>query len=130
EQNKPVFIDFTGHGCVNCRNVENAVWVDKQVRDKFANDFVVVALYVDDKNIQLEKEEQILDKEGDPITTLGGKNMYIQNTIYKENSQPCYFIVDYDGTVLAGPTYYEKNVDRYIKFLDSGIEAFKKKHSK
>ena len=126
--NKPVFIDFTGHGCVNCRNVENAVWIDPQVRKMFAEEFVVVALYVDDKNIKLPEGQQITDQDGDPITTLGGKNMFIQNTIYKENSQPCYFIVDNDGSVLAGPTYYEKDVNRYMEFLKSGIIAYQEKH--
>lgn len=126
--NKPVFIDFTGHGCVNCRNVENAVWIDPQVRKMFAEEFVVVALYVDDKNIKLPEGQQIKDQDGDPITTLGGKNMFIQNTIYKENSQPCYFIVDNDGSVLAGPTYYEKDVNRYMEFLKSGIIAYQEKH--
>lgn len=126
--NKPVFIDFTGHGCVNCRNVENAVWIDPQVRKMFADEFVVVALYVDDKNIKLPEDQQIKDEDGDPITTLGGKNMFIQNTIYKENSQPCYFIIDHDGSVLAGPTYYEKNVDKYMDFLKSGIKAYQEKH--
>ena len=126
--NKPVFIDFTGHGCVNCRNVENAVWIDPQVRKMFAEDFVVVALYVDDKNINLPEDQQLKDQDGDPITTLGAKNMFIQNTIYKENSQPCYFIVDLDGSVLAGPTYYEKNVNRYMDFLKSGIKAYQEKH--
>ena len=127
-QNKPVFIDFTGHGCVNCRKVESAVWIDAKVRNKFANDFVVVALYVDDKNIKLAPEDYILDADGAPITTLGGKNMYIQNTKYKENSQPCYFVVDYDGSVLAGPTYYEMDVNKYLQFLDDGIKAFNEKH--
>ena len=128
QQNKPVFIDFTGHGCVNCRKVENAVWVDAKVRNKFANDFVVVALYVDDKKIKLDAEDYIMDADGDPITTLGGKNMYIQNTKYKENSQPCYFVVDHDGFVLAGPTYYEMDVAKYLQFLDDGIKAFNEKH--
>lgn len=128
EQNKPVFIDFTGHGCVNCRNVENAVWIDPQVRKIFANEFVVVALYVDDKNIELPADQQIKDQDGDPITTLGGKNMFIQNQKYHENSQPCYFIVDTDGSVLAGPTYYELNVNNYIEFLNKGINAYKEKH--
>lgn len=126
--NKPVFIDFTGHGCVNCRNVENAVWIDPQVRKMFAEEFVVVALYVDDKNIKLPEDQQIKDEDGDPITTLGGKNMFIQNTLYKENSQPCYFIVDHDGSVLAGPTYYEKDVNRYMDFLKAGIKAYQEKH--
>lgn len=129
EQNKPLFIDFTGHGCVNCRNVENAVWIDKKVRDKFAENFIVAALYVDDKNIKLAPEDQILDQDGDTITTLGSKNMFIQNTKYKENSQPCYFIVDIDGSVLVGPIHYELNVEKYLEFLDSGIKAFQKKHS-
>lgn len=129
EQNKPLFIDFTGHGCVNCRNVENAVWIDKKVRDKFAENFIVAALYVDDKNIKLATEDQILDLDGEKITTLGSKNMFIQNTKYKENSQPCYFIVDVDGSVLAGPIHYELNVEKYLEFLDSGIKAFKEKHS-
>jgi thiol:disulfide interchange protein DsbD len=129
EQNKPLFIDFTGHGCVNCRNVENAVWIDKKVRDKFAENFIVAALYVDDKNIKLAPEDQILDLDGEKITTLGSKNMFIQNTKYKENSQPCYFIVDVDGSVLAGPIHYELNVEKYLEFLDSGIKAFKEKHS-
>lgn len=128
QMNKPVFIDFTGHGCVNCRNVENAVWIDPQVRKMFADEFVVVALYVDDKNIKLPEDQQIKDEDGDPIMTLGRKNMFIQNTIYKENSQPCYFIVDHDGSVLAGPTYYEKNVDKYMDFLRSGIKAYQEKH--
>lgn len=126
--NKPVFIDFTGHGCVNCRNVENAVWIDPQVRKMFADEFVVVAMYVDDKKIKLSEDQQIKDEDGDPITTLGGKNMYIQNTIYHENSQPCYFIVDHDGSVLAGPTYYELDVNKYIDFLKSGIKAYQEKH--
>lgn len=128
QQNKPVFIDFTGHGCVNCRNVENAVWIDPQVRKLFAEEFVVVALYVDDKNIQLPQDQVFNDKDGDPVTTLGGKNMYIQNTIYKENSQPCYFIIDTDGSVLAGPTYFETDVNKYMDFMKSGIKAYKDKH--
>lgn len=130
KENKPLFIDFTGHGCVNCRNVENAVWIDKRVRDIFAQELVVVALYVDDKRIKLNPEDQITDKDGDLITSLGKKNMYIQNTVYKENSQPCYIIVDHDGSVLAGPTYYELNPDKYIQFLHAGINAFKEKHSR
>ena len=128
KENKPVFIDFTGHGCVNCRNVENAVWIDPQVRKMFAEDFVVVALYVDDKRIELPEEQYLKDNDGDPITTLGGKNMFIQNTIYKENSQPCYFILDTDGSVLAGPTYYETDVNKYMDFLKSGIKAYQEKH--
>jgi thiol:disulfide interchange protein DsbD len=125
-ENKPVFIDFTGHGCTNCRKIENAVWVDKRVRDKFNNDFVLATLYVDDKVIKLSPEDRIKDQDGDPITDLGGKNMFIQNTIYKENSQPCYLIVNTDGKVLTGPIYAEYNTEKYLRFMDAGLEAFKK----
>lgn len=127
-QNKPVFIDFTGHGCTNCRRVESSVWIDSQVRKRFANDFIVLAMYVDDKDIKLEKEDYIVDKSGKTITMLGEKNTFISNEKYRENSQPAYFIVDYDGSVLVGPTYYELNVDKYVQFLDKGIELFKQKH--
>jgi thiol:disulfide interchange protein DsbD len=126
-ENKPIFIDFTGHGCTNCRKVENAVWVDKRVRDKFNNDFILVTLYVDDKIIKLAPEDQLKDADGDPITDLGSKNMFIQNTIYKENSQPCYFVVDADGKTLAGPIYAEYNTEKYLKFMDLGLEAFREK---
>jgi thiol:disulfide interchange protein DsbD len=128
--NRPVFIDFTGHGCVNCRNVESAVWEDPRVRAKFANDFVVVAQYVDDKVIKLAPEDRILDNNGNTITMLGKKAMFYEQNRYKENSQPCYFIVDTDGTVLNGPTYYELNVENYLKFLDEGIKLFREKHGK
>ncbi|MCL2246324.1 MAG: thioredoxin family protein [Lentimicrobiaceae bacterium] len=127
---RPVFIDFTGHGCVNCRNVESAVWEDSRVRAKFAQDFVVVAQYVDDKVIKLDTEDQILDNNGEPISMLGKKAMFYAHNRYKENSQPCYLIVDLDGSVLAGPTYYELNVENYLKFLDEGVRLFKEKHDK
>jgi thiol:disulfide interchange protein DsbD len=125
--NRPVFIDFTGHGCVNCRNVESAVWEDKRVRAKFAQEFVVVAQYVDDKVIKLHSEDQILDNDGEPITMLGKKAMFYEQNRYRENSQPCYIITDTEGNILAGPTYYELNVENYLKFLDEGIRNFKEK---
>lgn len=122
--NKPIFIDFTGHGCVNCRNVENAVWIDKRVRNLLADNFVVLALYVDDKTIRLSPEDRIIDQDGDTIYTLGSKNMFIQNILYKENSQPCYFITDPSGKVLEGPIHYELNIEKYLYFLNSGLAKF------
>ena len=126
--NRPVLIDFTGHGCVNCRKVETAVWVNPRVRTKFTQEFVVVQQYVDDKVAKLNPEDQILDNNGNLITMLGKKAMFYEQNRYKENSQPCYFIVDIDGTVLTGPIYYELNVENYLKFLDEGILLFKEKH--
>ena len=124
-ENKPVFIDFTGHGCVNCRNVENAVWSDPRIRKMFAEKFVVAALYVDDKNIRLAPEERLVDADGDTIHTLGGKNMFIENTLYKEVSQPCYFIISPDEKILAGPVYYELDVEKYLRFLELGVRSEK-----
>ena len=129
KEGKPVFLDFTGHGCTNCRNVENAVWIDPEVRRIFAEELIVCTLYADDKTIELPKDEQgkLKDADGDPITMLGAKNRFIEQTKYHENSQPCYFVVDPDGNILSGPTYYERNVDTYIKFLREGIDKFNKK---
>ena len=129
-ENKPIFIDFTGHGCVNCRNVESAVWKDPRIKKMFAEKLIVTALYVDDKVVVLDPEDQIKDADGEAITKLGKKNMFIQNTIYKQASQPCYFIVDTDGTILVGPLEYELNPDKYLKFLEEGVAAFEKKHAK
>ena len=127
---RPVFIDFTGHGCVNCRNVESAVWEDSRVRTKFAQEFVVVAQYVDDKVIKLKPEDQILDNKGVTITMLGKKAMFYAHNRYKENSQPCYIIADIDGSIITGPIYYELNVESYLKFLDEGVRKFNEKHGK
>lgn len=126
KEGKPVFLDFTGHGCTNCRNVENAVWIDPEVRRIFAEEVIVCTMYADDKVIPLPAEEsgKLKDAEGDPITMLGAKNRYIEQTIYHENSQPCYFIVDPEGNVLSGPTYYERDKDAYIKFLRAGIDKY------
>lgn len=126
KENKPVFLDFTGHGCTNCRNVEAAVWVDKEVRRIFAEEVIVATLYCDDKIIQLPESEQFKNAAGDLVTTLGGKNRHIEQTLYNENSQPCYFVVSPDGKVLSGPTYYERDVEKYLKFLRDGIDEYKK----
>jgi thiol:disulfide interchange protein DsbD len=126
KEGKPVFLDFTGHGCTNCRNVENAVWIDPEVRRIFAEELIVCTMYADDKVIPLPDSEKgkLKDADGDPITMLGAKNRYIEQTFYHENSQPCYFVVDPDGKVLSGPTYYERDKDKYIKFLREGIDKF------
>ena len=129
KEGKPVFLDFTGHGCTNCRNVENAVWIDPEVRRIFAEEVIVCTMYADDKVIPLPDEEKgkLTDANGDPITMLGAKNRYIEQTKYNENSQPCYFVVDPTGNVLSGPTYYERDKDKYIAFLRKGIDAYKGK---
>ena len=125
---KPIFLDFTGHGCTNCRHVEAKVWRDDNIRTKFATEFIVLAMYVDDKVVELLPEDRIKDDKGKEITLLGKKNMYISQHLYNENSQPCYFIIDEDGSILAGPTHYELDVNKYKAFLDEGLKAYQQKH--
>src|SRR5574344_156177 len=124
-QNKPLFLDFTGHGCVNCRKVEQKVLSNNRIQQLLNENFVMCALYIDDKIIELPENLQIKNDKGELLTKLGPKNMFLQNSLFKENSQPCYIIVDpKDGSILAGPTFYETNVDTYETFLKQGIENY------
>ena len=126
-QNKPLFIDFTGHGCVNCREMESNVWSHPEVLRRLRDDFVVVAMYVDDKT-KLPEEEWIVSKyDGKKKKTLGKKNADFQIVNYNVNAQPYYVLLDNEGEDLNEPTSYDLNVDNFIKFLDEGINNFKKK---
>lgn len=120
---KPLFLDFTGHGCVNCRKVEQKVLSDSRIQRLLNEHFVVCALYVDDKVIELPKSLQIVDNQSNAITMLGQKNAYLQTSLFHENSQPCYIVVDAaDGRVLAGPIHYETDPIAFEAFLNAGIE--------
>lgn len=129
ELNKPVFIDFTGHGCTNCREMEARVWSDPEVLKRLKENFVLAALYVDDKTIELPKEEWYTNKKGKEITTLGKKNMDIEIEKFNQNAQPYYVLLDGDGNVLVQPRAYNLDVDAFVKFLDDGVAAFNKKKS-
>ncbi len=127
QQNKPLFIDFTGHGCTNCRKMENQVWSDKRVLKLLKEEFIIVSLYVDDKVVALEKQDYYTDKKGKVITMLGDKNGDIEATKFASNAQPWYQILDAEGNALVEPRGCNLDVDAYIKFLEKGIEEFKKK---
>jgi len=127
ELNKPIFVDFTGHGCTNCREMENRVWSDPQVLKRLRENFVLVALYVDDKTIELPKEEQYTNKAGREIKLLGKKNTEIQINRFKANAQPFYVMLDSEGNLLVPARAYDLNIDAFVKFLDSGVEAYNKK---
>jgi thiol:disulfide interchange protein DsbD len=127
ELKKPVFVDFTGHGCTNCREMENRVWSDPQVLKRLRESFVVVALYVDDKVIEMPKEEWYINKDGREVKLLGKKNTEIQTSKFGTNSQPYYVILDGNGDLLVSPKAYDLNVDSFKQFLDAGNEAYKKK---
>lgn len=119
---KPLFLDFTGHGCVNCRKVEQKVLSDSRIQRLLNERFVVCALYVDDKVVELPENLQTTDAHGEPITLLGQKNMRLQTTLFHENSQPCYIVANpADGSVLAGPTFYETDPTVFEAFLNAGL---------
>ena len=127
ELNKPIFVDFTGHGCTNCREMENRVWSDPTVLKRLRENFVLLALYVDDKVIEMPKEEWYTNKDGREVKLLGKKNSEIQTSKFGTNSQPYYVILDGNGTLLVSPRAYDLNIEAFNQFLDAGVEAFNKK---
>jgi thiol:disulfide interchange protein len=126
-ENKPIFIDFTGHGCVNCREMEANVWSDPEVLKRLRNDFVVVALYVDDKT-ELPKNEQYISKyDGKEKTTIGRKYADYQVANFNVNAQPYYVLLGPDGKKLNEPVAYNLDINLFVKFLDEGKSLFKTK---
>lgn len=130
QQNKPLFIDFTGHGCVNCREMEANVWSDPQVLKKLKEEFIVVALYVDDRK-ELPESEWITSKVDKKVkNTIGKKFADFQIDRFKTNSQPYYVLLDNNGELLRKPSAYDLKVENFIKFLDEGIAEYKKRSTK
>ncbi len=115
---KPVFVDVTGHGCTNCREMEARVWSDPEVLRRLRDGFEIVALYTDDKQT-LPKEEWLVTPAGKTLKTLGSVNSYIARTRFEVNAQPNYLILSPEGKVLAGPRGYNLSIPGFIEFLDS-----------
>ncbi|TWJ03534.1 thiol:disulfide interchange protein DsbD [Mucilaginibacter frigoritolerans] len=133
ELHKPIIIDFTGFNCVNCRKMESNVWSDKQVFDRLQNDYVLLQLVVDDKAELAPSEQFTSAYSGKKITTLGGRWSDLEASRFNSNSQPYYVLLDSDGNMLADksgkqiqPSPANYDVASYLKFLDSGIAAYKK----
>ena len=123
---KPVFVDVTGHGCVNCREMESRVWSDPAVLSMLKNDFVVVALYTDDKQ-KLDKEDWVTDAEtGKVYKDLGRANSYLARTKWNVNAQPNYILLSPDGEMLVPVRGYDLSVEGFIDFLRSGLDAYRK----
>jgi thiol:disulfide interchange protein DsbD len=116
---KPVFLDFTGHSCTNCRKMENAVWPDPEVLKRLKNDFVVVSLYVDDRTELSEAEKYVSKYTGKKVKTLGNRNVDLQVSKFNSNAQPLYVIVDAEGNPLTVTHGYKEDIAGYISFLDS-----------
>ena len=122
-QNKPIYIDFTGHGCVNCREMEANVWSDPRVLEMLRNDYVIVALYVDDKT-KLPKEEWIIGADGKEKKSIGRVNADFQISKFNTNAQPYYCLMGHNGELLVDPRAYDLDKDAFVDFLKKGIENF------
>ena len=127
-QGKPVLIDFTGFGCVNCRKMEAAVWTDPRVSSKLTKDYVLISLFVDDKT-PLKEPMEVTDDNGSKKTlrTVGAKWSWLQSHKYGANAQPFYVAVDAQGHPLTAARSYDEDIAKYIDFLDEGINKFKSK---
>ena len=127
-QGKPVLIDFTGFGCVNCRKMEAAVWTDPRVSSKLTKDYVLISLFVDDKT-PLKEPMEVTDDNGNKKTlrTVGAKWSWLQSHKYGANAQPFYVAVDAQGHPLTAARSYDEDIAKYIDFLDEGINKFKSK---
>ena len=117
---KPVFLDFTGYGCVNCREMEARVWSDPEVLRRLREDFVIAALHVDDKT-KLPEEKWVKNERGTLLKDVGRVNSYVALHDFGVNAQPNYFLLDSDGNRLAGPRPYNLDVQGFIEFLDSAL---------
>ena len=125
--NKPIFIDFTGKTCANCREMEYYVWTDEEVKRILNEEYVMVALYADVNYIEIPEEEWITDSKGRTIKTLGKRNLEYQKNKYNMNAQPYYVLIDSEENVLTKENHkYDRDVQNFISFLNEGISNFKK----
>jgi len=129
QQHKPLFVDFTGHGCTNCREMEARVWSDQQVLKRLKEDYVVVALYVDDKTELPESEWYASKYDSKVKKTIGKQNADLQIANLNNNAQPFYILVGQDEKVLVSPRPYDLSVDHFVKFLDEGKEKYKSRYN-
>jgi thiol:disulfide interchange protein DsbD len=124
QQHKPLFIDFTGHGCTNCREMEARVWSDPQVLKRLKEDYVVVALYVDDKTELPESDWYVSPYDKKTKKTIGKQNADLQIANLNNNAQPFYVLVNNNEDVLVSPKPYDLSVENFVKFLDEGKKKF------
>ena len=126
-QGKPVLVDFTGFGCVNCRKMEAAVWTDPSVANLLENDYVLISLFVDDKT-PLPEHIQVTEENGQQRTlrTVGDKWSYLQRSKFGANAQPFYVALDNEGKPLTGSAVYDEDIKKYVDFLKAGLENYRK----
>ena len=122
---KPIFIDFTGHGCVNCREMEARVWADPTVKQILNDEYVIVALYTDDK-MTLPESDWVTTESGKTLKSLGKVNANYALTRFGVNAQPYYVLQGKNGVILGEPRGYDLSVDGFVKFLRKGVEEYRK----
>ena len=126
QHGKPVMLDFTGYGCVNCRKMELAVWTDPKVSDIINNDYVLITLYVDNKT-PLSSPVKIMENGTErTLRTVGDKWSYLQRVKFGANAQPFYVLIDTDGKSLNKSYSYDESIPKYIELLQTGLENYKK----
>lgn len=118
---KPVFVDFTGYGCVNCRKMEAAVWTDPDVQERLTNDFVLIQLFVDDKTAL---EEPVTMPDGKKLRTVGDRWSYLQSSKFGAQTQPFYVILDHEGKVMDGSYSFDEVPLHFLRFLNDGLNSF------
>lgn len=121
---KPLMVDFTGWSCVNCRKMEDQVWIDPRVLQRLNDDYVLVSLYVDDKTELPEAEKYVSPTTGKKVKTSGNKYSDFQTSRFKTNSQPYYTLLDHNEQLLTEPQGYDPDIEKFISFLDKGKEQF------
>lgn len=126
QHKKPVMIDFSGYGCVNCRKMEASVWTDARVKDLLENDYVLITLMVDDKTKLPEPIRIQENGKTRTLRTIGDKWSYLQRSKFGANAQPFYILLDNEGKPLAPSYAFDEDVNKYIQFLERGLEEFKK----
>ena len=121
-EGKRVFADFTGHGCTNCREMEARVWSDPRVLTLLREHFIIASLYTDEKKYDAAPQDRIVTPEGKELVKMGKVNSYIARTRFGINAQPAYVILDANGNQLTPVRGYDLNIDRFIAFLQSGLD--------
>jgi thiol:disulfide interchange protein DsbD len=125
EKNKPILLDIKGHSCKNCKEMESKVWSDERVLKKLSEEFIIIALYVDDKT-QLPENEWITSSfDGKIKKTMGAKNLDYEMTRYNTNTQPLYAILNHSGDTISTPMGLNLDIEVFLKFLDDGVKGFK-----
>ena len=127
QHGKPIFIDFTGKTCANCREMEHYVWPDPEVKRILNEDYVMVSLYCDANTIELPESEWVTNDKGRTIKSLGQKNLNYQKTAFNMNAQPYYVVIDADGNILTQENYkYDRDVQKFVNWLNEGKANHKK----